>query len=107
MPICKECGKNVAILASGVCPHGRISFDFCDECYEKIYNEIFMDEDEEEDESDECYCKCMDPKGVTCFACTPRGECKILTDTRQIPCPFYKTVDQILEKDPNYFTRGD
>ena len=53
MPICKECGKNVAVLASGICPHGRISFDFCDECYERIYNEIFEDTDEEEEDNDE------------------------------------------------------
>ena len=53
MPICKECGKNVAVLASGICPHGGISFDFCDECYERIYNEIFDDIDEEEEDDDE------------------------------------------------------
>lgn len=53
MPICKECGKNVAVLASGICPHGCISFDFCDECYEWIYNEIFDDTNEEEEDDDE------------------------------------------------------
>lgn len=52
-------------------------------------------------------CNCRDPKGGTCFARTRRGECKILNDTRQLPCPFYKTVDEILAKDPDYFKRGD
>lgn len=53
MPICKECGNNVAVLASGVCPHGRIVFDFCDNCFERIWNEFYHDTDEEEDEDNE------------------------------------------------------
>ena len=52
MLICKECGKSVAVLAFGISPHGKFIFDFCDECFEKIYNEIFMEDEEEEDDDE-------------------------------------------------------
>ena len=52
--------------------------------------------------------KCKDQKAIgVCFACTSNGYCKALKDTRTIPCPFFKTRDQVMAEDPNYFKRGE
>lgn len=53
MAICKECGKNVAVLACMNTSEGLVMFDMCDDCFERIYNEIFEDTNEEEDDDDE------------------------------------------------------
>lgn len=52
---------------------------------------------------------CCDPKGTECFAYM-KGRCKCLTDTNfknTNHCPFFKTREQILKEDPDYFTRGN
>lgn len=53
---------------------------------------------------------CYDLRGKGCFmhrdvkragkSCTV---CICLSDTTQTPCPFFKTREQVLEEDPNYF----
>lgn len=50
--------------------------------------------------------KCRDPRGkLDCFAAQSGGRCRCLGDTSKTPCPFYKTVEQVLEEDPDYFNR--
>jgi len=47
---------------------------------------------------------CRDANGLKdCFACTLSGRCKALKDTKQVPCPFYKPIVQVMNEDPNYF----
>lgn len=47
---------------------------------------------------------CRDANGLKdCFACTLGGRCKALCDTNQVPCPFYKSILQVMDEDPNYF----
>lgn len=50
--------------------------------------------------------KCNDPRGLGCFALVKDGRCKCLKDTKQVPCPFFKTVGQVKEECPNYFERS-
>ena len=51
--------------------------------------------------------KCKDVLGVvSCFGCTPNGYCKVLKNTNQVPCPFYKDRKKVLDEDPNYHYRG-
>lgn len=49
--------------------------------------------------------KCADPRGITCFACDRWGRCICLSDSRQVPCPFFKTKAQVLESDPHYYDK--
>lgn len=46
--------------------------------------------------------KCNDERGPACFAYDPKGRCKCLGDTRQVPCPFWKDLSKVMEQDPNY-----
>lgn len=52
--------------------------------------------------------KCKDARGRgSCFAChrdiNGNFNCGCLSDTKEVPCPFYKTKEQVLKEDPNYY----
>ena len=49
--------------------------------------------------------KCRNEEGWKCFAYF-NGCCKCLSDTRKIPCPFFKTKEQVMKEDPNFFKKG-
>lgn len=49
--------------------------------------------------------RCRYRDGERCFAYA-NGSCKCLSDTRTVPCPFFKTKEQVIKEDPEYFTRG-
>lgn len=46
--------------------------------------------------------RCNDPQGRSCFGYR-RGRCTCLNNTNGVPCPFFKTIKQVLAEDPNYF----
>ena len=50
--------------------------------------------------------KCYDTRGhKDCFACKDiKGKlsCICLNDTKKVPCPFYKSVEQVASEDPKY-----
>lgn len=49
---------------------------------------------------------CRDGNGLKdCFASTLDGRCKCLSNTAQVPCPFYKPIKQVMDEDPHYFDR--
>ena len=50
--------------------------------------------------------RCRDGNGLKdCFACTLDGRCKCLSNTDQVPCPFYKPIIQVMDEDPFYFKK--
>ena len=49
--------------------------------------------------------RCRYKEGGKCFAYT-NGLCKCLSDTRTVPCPFFKTKEQVMKEDPEFFRKG-